>query len=33
MITDLSQDDDEYERIAKYIRDNPANWKGGRFKR
>ncbi|MBK6342583.1 MAG: hypothetical protein IPF41_08355 [Flavobacteriales bacterium] len=27
------RDDGEYERIAKYIRDNPANWKGDRFNR
>lgn len=25
------RDDAEYERIAKYIRDNPLNWKGDRF--
>lgn len=25
------RDDAEYERIAKYIRDNPMNWKGDRF--
>ncbi|MBK7086724.1 MAG: hypothetical protein IPH53_19565 [Flavobacteriales bacterium] len=25
------RDDGEYERIAKYIRDNPMNWKGDRF--
>ena len=27
------RDDGEHERIAKYIRDNPANWKGDRFNR
>lgn len=27
------RDDGEYERIADYIRDNPANWKGDRFNR
>ncbi len=27
------RDDGEYERIAKYIRDNPMNWKGDRFHR
>jgi len=27
------RDPAEYERIAKYIRDNPANWKGDRFNR
>ncbi|MBK6541493.1 MAG: hypothetical protein IPG10_09470 [Flavobacteriales bacterium] len=27
------RDDAEYERIADYIRDNPANWKGDRFNR
>jgi REP element-mobilizing transposase RayT len=27
------RDEGEYDRIAKYIRDNPANWKGGRFSR
>jgi hypothetical protein len=27
------RDDAEHERIAKYIRDNPANWKGDRFNR
>ena len=27
------RDDGEYARIAKYIRDNPANWKGDRFNR
>lgn len=27
------RDDAEYERIAKYIRDNPANWNGDRFNR
>ncbi len=27
------RDDGAYERIAKYIRDNPANWKGDRFNR
>ena len=25
------RDDAEYDRIAKYIRDNPMNWKGDRF--
>lgn len=25
------RDDGEWDRIAKYIRDNPANWKGDRF--
>ena len=25
------RDDGEYDRIAKYIRDNPMNWKGDRF--
>jgi len=25
------RDDAEHERIAKYIRDNPMNWKGDRF--
>ncbi len=25
------RDDGEHERIAKYIRDNPMNWKGDRF--
>jgi REP element-mobilizing transposase RayT len=27
------RDDGEYERVARYIRDNPANWKGDRFNR
>jgi putative transposase len=27
------RDDGEHERIAQYIRDNPANWKGDRFNR
>ena len=27
------RDDGEHERIAKYIRDNPMNWKGDRFNR
>ena len=27
------RDGAEHERIAKYIRDNPANWKGDRFNR
>jgi putative transposase len=27
------RDDAEHERIADYIRDNPANWKGDRFNR
>ncbi len=27
------RDNGEHERIAKYIRDNPANWKGDRFNR
>ncbi|MBK7620347.1 MAG: hypothetical protein IPJ10_13595 [Flavobacteriales bacterium] len=27
------RDDGEYQRIADYIRDNPANWKGDRFNR
>jgi len=27
------RDDAEHERIAKYICDNPANWKGDRFNR
>lgn len=27
------RDNAEHERIAKYIRDNPANWKGDRFNR
>lgn len=27
------RDDGEYERIAKYIRDNPMNWKGDQFNR
>ncbi len=27
------RDDGEYERIAKYIRDNPMNCKGDRFNR
>lgn len=27
------RDDGEHERIAKYIRDNPINWKGDRFNR
>lgn len=25
------RDDAEHDRIAQYIRDNPANWKGDRF--
>ena len=29
----IIRDDGEHERIAKYIRDNPANWKGDRFNR
>ena len=29
----IIRDDGEYERIAKYIRDNPRNWKGDRFNR
>ncbi len=27
------RDEAEHERIAKYIPDNPANWKGDRFNR
>jgi hypothetical protein len=27
------RDDGEHDRIAKYIRDNPANWKDDRFNR
>jgi len=27
------RDDAEHERVARYIRDNPANWKGDRFNR
>jgi len=27
------RDDAEYERIAKYICDNPTNWNGDRFNR
>ena len=29
----IIRDDGEHERIAKYIRDNPMNWKGDRFNR
>jgi hypothetical protein len=27
------RDDGEHDRIARYIADNPANWKGDRFNR
>ena len=29
----VMRDDGEYERFAKYTRDNPANWQGDRFNR
>jgi REP element-mobilizing transposase RayT len=29
----IIRDDGEHDRIARYIADNPANWKGDRFNR